>query len=480
MKRIVVLATLLAMVLGTASMAAAADLTATGSWKIVGQWVDNEDFDKSAPESDFDVRQRLRTQFNFTANENLMGALQIEVGSGQWGNRAFGFDADQTVIEVKSAYINWVWPNTDVSITAGLMPLALPAGPAGNAVLDDDVAALVVSAPITDNVSVLAGWARPYASHIDANSEDTNMDIAFLAVPVALDGVSFTPYMAYVKTGSEFLAGATTAGTNPMGMNRTVAGWTGNGYWGLFTQNGSLDAITDSDTGFDIWYGGLTFDMNLFDPITIGASFVYGSMDTAASNLDRSGWLADLAVTYTGLDFMTPELFFTYSSGEDGGNETDVENGSERLPTIGGDYGFGNYMYSSSGMAIDNGLLSVGNMVGYWALGLTLKDISFLEGLTHSFTVMYAEGTNDKTIGDRYGNFATLGSTNTVYGQTLTEEDSVWEFSMVNQYKIYDELTATLGLGYIAANYDDAVWNTANNGNDDDAARMTIGVEYKF
>ncbi|MGE4293953.1 MAG: outer membrane homotrimeric porin, partial [Desulfovibrio sp.] len=446
MKRIVVLATMLAMVLGFASMAAAADLTATGSWKIVGQWVDNEDFDKSSAESDFDVRQRLRTQFNFTANENLMGALQIEVGSGQWGNRAFGFDADQTVIEVKSAYINFVWPNTDVSITAGLMPLALPAGPAGSMVLDDDVAALVVSAPITDNVSLLAGWARPYASHIDGNSEDTFMDVSFLAVPVALDGVSFTPYAAYVKTGSEFLAGALTAGVNPFGMNRTTNGWVSNGYWGLFTQNASTLDIDDNDTGFDIWYGGLTFDMTLFDPITIGASFVYGSLDAGADNLDRSGWLADLAVTYTGLDFVTPELFFTYSSGEDG-NASKGDGGSERLPTLGGDYGFGNYMYNSGGMAIDNGLQSVGNMVGYWALGLTLKDISFLEGLTHSLTIMYAEGTNDKSIGDMYGRndevvagaaaqSALLAATNgnSVYGATLTEEDSIWEISLVNQY----------------------------------------------
>lgn len=118
MKRIVVLATLLAMVIGTASMASAADITATGSWKIFAAWSDNLDFDDnnadSGDESDFDVWQRFRTQFNFTANENLTGALQLEIGTSTWGQPNDGADlgGDDVAIEVKSAYVNWVWPNS--------------------------------------------------------------------------------------------------------------------------------------------------------------------------------------------------------------------------------------------------------------------------------------------------------------------------------------------------------------------------------
>ncbi|MEF2146092.1 MAG: outer membrane homotrimeric porin [Desulfovibrionaceae bacterium] len=471
MKRIVVLATLLAMVLGTASMAAAADLTATGSWKIFAQWTDNEDFSDNAGdvESDFDVRQRLRTQFNFTANENLMGALQIEIGSTEWGNPAgfTRFDADQTQIEVKSAYINWVWPNTDIAFYAGLMPLALPAGAAGNPVLDNDVAAFVMSAPLTDNVSLLAGWARPYSHLWDAEEANTAMDILFAAVPLSFDGVALTPYLAYGYSGEQFLQGMVAGGN----VNRYNAVGVG-----LLTSNNTL--AMEEDGSLSVWYGGLTFDLTMFDPIKLTASFIYGNSSAGQDNLDRSGWLADLAVSYTGFDFVTPELFFSYSSGEDG-NSSEGNGDSERLPTVGGDYGFGNYFFNSGGMAIDNGLQSVAQQMGNWQLGMNFKDISFLEGLTHSITIMYAQGTNDESIGDRFtGNDAVFGSV--AYGRTLTDQDSIWEFSIVNQYKIYDQLTATLGIGYIAADFDSDVWATANNGDDDDAARMTLGIEYKF
>jgi hypothetical protein len=173
----------------------------------------------------------------------------------------------------------------------------------------------------------------------------------------------------------------------------------------------------------------------MFDPFTMGASFVYGSAD-ASENFDRSGWLADIAVAYNGFDVVTPELFFTYSTGED-----DDLGDSERLPTIAGDYAPDKVFFNSGGLVIDGP-----------------QD-------------MAAQGTNDE-------NFANANANISKYGHTLTEEDSIWEFSLVNEYQIYDELTATLGLAYIAADYDEDTWGSAYDSAD--GARMSIGIEYKF
>lgn len=482
MKRIVVLATLLAMVIGTASMASAADITATGSWKIFAAWSDNLDYDDdtdAAAESDFDVWQRMRTQFNFTANENLTGALQLEIGTSAWGEPGAGADlgGDDVAIEVKSAYVNWVWPNTDVSLTAGLMPLALPTGRFGNPVLDDDIAAFVANAPITENVGILAGWARA-ASNLDydgtgafANTtQNAYMDVVFAVLPVTFDGIGVTPYFAYAYSNEDF--GAQVGNPANAGLfNEADMGQLGSALTNLAPTN---------DAGFgaeslDAWWGGFAFNMTMFDPFTVDASFVYGSAD-ASTDFDRSGWQADVAVAYNGFDVVTPELFFAYTSGED-----DDRGDSERLPTIAGDYAQGDYFFNSGGLVID-GPQDMAAQLGYWALGLNLKDISFLDGLTHRVGIMYAAGTNDENLvahAAANANFNGIAA----YGNTLTDEDSIWEFSLVNEYQIYDELTATLGLAYIAADYDEDVWrgNGLTAGADDeDGARMSIGIEYAF
>jgi hypothetical protein len=458
MKRIVVLATLLAMVIGTASMASAADITATGSWKIFAAWSDNLDFDDnnvdSGDESDFDVWQRFRTQFNFTANENLTGALQLEIGTSTWGQPNDGADlgGDDVAIEVKHGYVNWVWPNTDVSLTAGLLPLALPTGRFGNPVMDDDVAAFVVNAPITDNVGVLAGWARP-GSNLNADARNAYMDVVFAVVPLTFDGIGVTPYFARAYSNDNF-------GADVLGMAAADRAQLDDALYQLAPSN--LTGFGQEE--LDAWWGGFAFNMTMFDPFTMDASFVYGSAD-ASENFDRSGWLADIAVAYNGFDVVTPELFFTYSTGED-----DDLGDSERLPTIAGDYAPDKVFFNSGGLVID-GPQDMAAQGGYWALGLNLKDISFLNGLTHEFNIMYAQGTNDE-------NFANANANISKYGHTLTEEDSIWEFSLVNEYQIYDELTATLGLAYIAADYDEDTWGSAYDSAD--GARMSIGIEYKF
>ncbi|MBU1248800.1 MAG: hypothetical protein KKB70_08880, partial [Proteobacteria bacterium] len=67
------------------------------------------------------------------------------------------------------------------------------------------------------------------------------------------------------------------------------------------------------------------------------------------------------------------------------------------------------------------------------------------------------------------------------YGQTLTEKDSLWEFDLNTKYQIYDELSAVVNMGYINADFDESVWTEiGNNNKEEDAAKVVVGVEYKF
>lgn len=479
MKRIVMLATLLAFVLGMAATASAADLVASGSFRFAAMWTDNMDFlnsdvagaDDTQSEDDATFEERVRTTFAFVANENLQGVLALEIGTTQFGDAGSPMSADaRGIVEIKSAYINFVWPNTNVGVFMGIMPIALPGGPGGSPILDEDVAGVVVSSPITDNVSVAAGWTRlsddtaSLTGNDDNQTTDVFLDAAFVIVPMQFDGFSVTPYMAAAYSGSDFVE-------DYNGANGIAADFPG-----LISQN----ATVDDGAALFITYAGLTFDVSLLDPFNLSGAFHYGSMQMSDSDNDRAGWLGEIQLTYTGWDMVTPSLYFGYSSGEDGnasGGDTDYSEGdasSERLPQVADSYAVGTFWFGNDwydGELVDGEGV---DQMGFWTVGLFLNDISFFEGLTHQINILYVEGTNDSTAGSRYG----AG----VYGSMLTEDDSLWEFDLNTTYQIYDELTAVVRLGYIDMDYDEDNWAEINADEDssEDAAKLMIGFDYSF
>ncbi len=93
--------------------------------------------------------------------------------------------------------------------------------------------------------------------------------------------------------------------------------------------------------------------------------------------------------------------------------------------------------------------------MGFWALGLSLKDIqSFAEGLTHDAHFIYAKGTN-KFRDDYTGK-------SVHYGRMLTDKDSLVEIDFNTGYKLYDELTLSLDLGYLNLSTKESRWNNVS------------------
>jgi len=488
MKRLILLGILAAALLGVAATASAADIKATGQWIVEAIWSDNFDFVSDANnnqrsnlnqnEEKFNIWTRVRTQFEFIANENLKGVLATEVGSNKWGaSGTYDVGSTPVAIGVRRAYVDFNWPGTKVNFKAGpMIGVSLPSAVGGgSAIFDEEVSSLVVSAPITDNVSVLGVYARLFSGTgtygaASAGYHHDTMDAFALALPLKFDGFKVTPFgmFAYAENGIFTRGNNVTAHT-----------------LGLLAQNAS----TSQEQGIQSWWGGAAIEMTMFDPFVVKADVNYGSLTTrstanGAKQNNMSGWMCDLTVDYTGLSFMTPQLFFAYTTGEEG-NATTHEGASHRMPmVVASSYSLGSFWMGGASGKMLAGSTNIGTArsnlaasMGFWTVGLNLKDITFLEGLKHTFTVMYVQGTNNKDIGPMYTT-AQAATNNIQYGQTLTTKDSLWEIDLNTKYAIYKELTAYLELGYIAPSFSKSVWGDSNGG--DAATKVAVGLGYNF
>lgn len=462
----VILAILATLVLGLAGTASAVDIEAKGKFQFQANIMDNSDFlsakDNGNREDDLNFWFRARTQFRFIANENLMSELYFE-----YKTRVGGSDSDVSsgaadrTIGVKRAFIQYRFPGTEVLTTAGVFSINLPGAAAGNMVLADiDAGAMVIETPITDQIGVSVGYVRAY----DANATDQStygvsslnqkdeIDLFYAALPVTIDGIEATPY---------FMFG--TLGKHTFSEVATLPGLTAPG-------------ASSFEDQVNAWWGGTSFSMNMFDPFVLNADVVYGNVDADQNNNDRSGWMMDASLAYTGLDFVTPKVLFAYTSGED----DDTENGSERLPIVNNDWAFGTYYFGGSDLTGGTDLDSNGQL-GFWTVGLSFEDISFVEKLTHDIHFLYIKGTNDKDLIKS----AAAGSLTNISadGNFLTTEDQAFEIDFNTKYQIYDELAAIVEFGYINMDLDKETWEAydANRaGKDDPALKLAVGLVYAF
>jgi hypothetical protein len=460
MKRIALAILAIAFVIGSVAPSFAVELQARGSWRAAGEFYDLEaqDSNKELQSETFRARERARIWFDFVANENLKAVLGLEIGDFRWGQEGGGqLGTDGTsLIEVKHAYFDFNVPNTEVNIKAGLQALYIP-GALGSLVLDDDAAAVMVSAPINDMVSVAAGWIRAYDDN-DGTQEVTdtkdNFDTMALLVPVNADGFNVTPYFLYSMIGKEVL-------------NNSDGTFKGSRYPSLHEGSGGAFVANPATDDANMWHAGFNAQIDMFDPIVVMTDFVYGSLgaEIGGSDFDIKGWIFDLAVDYK-MDFMTPELFFLYASGDDGDNDNEYG----VMPVISPDYTFSTFGMDGSSIGAGNLIQGDSSVrehelatIPMWAVGLKLKDISFIEDLSHTFTIYYAQGTNDKAY----------------KADSFCEEDSMIEVNFDTKYQIYDELAAYLELGYINIDWDD----TSATGHADsleNAYQAALGIKYDF
>lgn len=469
MKRLTLLAVLCAFVLGMAASASAAEIKASGSWAVEAVWKANWQFGTDAKTNNvqtFNVKQRATTSFEFIANENLKGVMQLRYGTESWGRKSFAIgmgdsgdnNFDDNRMTVRQAYLDFNWPGTQQNIVAGYKSVSLPAMFGGGSyILDEEIATAMVNGPITDNVSYLVGYARAFqgTDETEAGKLD-QVDGYYAALPLSFEGFDIVPFGMYANIGENVTAGQ--VATSKMAGLAAVSATTGTG-----------------DSDFDnAWWLGLGFKMDLFDPFVFKADLNYGTVDADDDYNKRAGWLFDAALEYKGFDFMTPEVFFAYTSGEDEADSATSYGKSHRMPVLAAsNWAVGSFFIGGDTL-LDGSINNRNASLGFWTLGVSFKDIaSFLDGMSHTVHVLYMQGTNDKDL----ATFAGATKRNATYGRTLTEDDSLWEVDVNTAYKVYDELTLTLDLGYINMDATNK-WGVKDNGGD--AWKVSTGVLYQF
>ena len=506
MKKILTLMLAAGMLLGAASGAKAIDFKASGEWLVGfglgdGSLIKDVDNKKRHHDDTFNAGQRVRLQLDAVASESLSGTVFFEIGDQMWGKAESGgaLGADGKEVKVKNAYIDWMVPNTDLKLRMGLQAVAMPNVAGGSAIMDGDAAALVASYQFNDNVGLTALWMRPLNdNYTGTNAEDEpygngynnyldNMDLFALMLPLKFDGVELTPWAMYGMQGkntrfnegdvdtADGALGVTLPGYLP-GMNEFTLGKTGKAYGSMFWA-GLPVAITAFDPlniEFDINYGYVEA-LGRYDVLKRGTDLVRG-------NSKREGWLVKALVEYK-MDWGTPGIFGWYASGDDG----NVKNGSERLPSIAGAGNFtsfmgdGNLAWGTGYNFYDNNL----TYAGTWGVGLQIADVSFVEDLKHTFRVAYWGGTNSPSMVKYMGSAVAWNETTAKQdGPYLTTNDGLLEFNLVNSWQIYENLEANLELGYIVNMMDKDTWDKSyvsdRNWSKQDAWKAQLIFAYSF
>ncbi|MGJ3521621.1 outer membrane homotrimeric porin [Nitratidesulfovibrio sp. D1] len=476
MKRFATLMLAFALVLGAFSGAQAADIKAKGVWAFDFSWLDSGDYKSSDDggdgEDDFSAAQRFRTQIDVIASESLKGVVFFEIGHQTWGRGSQGgaLGADGKVVKVRRSYIDWLVPNTELKVRMGIQGLSLPGAVVPSSpVLDDDVAALTLSYAINDMVGVTALWARPVDSSSGNSAADNRndfdeVDVFALAVPVTLDGFKITPYGVYASVGKDI--DFTDVPNEGFEFTR-----------GMLSMDETINGINQGSDTYNAWWGGVSFEMSYFAPFGLKVDAVYGSKtaDDDADSAERAGWLVAALAEYK-LDMVTPGIIAWYGSGED----DDITDGSERMPSI-SPTGWGVTSFGFPGSVYRQDSYFGLNGAGTWAVGLQLADISFMENLSHVFRVVYMQGTNDADVVK--GNPAVIDAFNpAAHGSQgaavfLTDEDSAIEVNFDTTYKIYENLSLVVEMGWIKLDMDEDTWGTDDFS---DAKKLVFNFIYEF
>lgn len=514
MKRICTLLLCAGMLLGVASGAKAIDFKVKGQWlmgfnvadtSLVHKTKNAAGVERKHQEDQFHAAQRVRLQLDAVASESLSGTVFFEIGTQKWGQASSGgaLGADsKDVIKLKRAYIDWMPPETDLSVRMGIQGLALPNTAGGSAIMDTDVAGITANYKINDNFGITALWARPLNDNyngylangtIDSNRASylDNMDLFALMLPITLDGYELTPWVMYGMKGKNAMKGIEGFEGFQNGINTAD----GNLPYSLYpypAMTGWSDVGSTSKTYGSLWWAGLPINITAFDPLNIQIDLNYGYSEEMGkfwahkswegqskhASTKREGWLAKALVEYK-MDWGVPGILGWYASGDD----DNVKNGSERMPSIVpmGNFtsflGDGNMGWIDQDYGVDYS--------GTWGVGIQLRDMTFIEDLSHTFRAVYWGGTNSpgmvKYMDSAYAWNDGWGSATSPY---LTTEDGLLELNLVNSYQMYENFEINLELDYVFNFMDNDTWKKAGMRNTSferqDAWKAQVVFAYSF
>lgn len=498
---------------GTVPSANAIEFKAQGEWlmgfgggdaSLINKTRTGNTKSKYNNDDKFSAMQRVRLQLDAVASENLSGTVLFELLESTWGQAESGgaLGGDGQIVGVLNAYIDWAVPNTDLKVRMGLQPIEMPNVAGGSSILNTDaLAAVTLNYQFNENVGATLMWGRPFNDNYStwetnhSNDKDNyldNLDLIALSVPITFDGIEVTPWVMYgiigqnVGRSGEWLKDAETD-------EFSFDGYTGP--TDLFAT-ADVSKANRRHANTSAFWAGLPIKLSLWDPLNIEIDLNYGYVQSVGkydaynnrskslkrADTEREGWLAKALIEYK-MDWGTPGIFGWYASGDD----SNVKNGSERLPSIEAKGNFtsmmgdDNFGWASNSCMYDRTL----NYAGTWGVGLQLKEMSFLEDLTHTFRVAYWGGTNSPEMA-KYAADPTAWEDGSISdGLYLTRNDGLLEFNLINSYQMYENFEINLELGYMVNFFDDDTWKKAGHATYDayqkqDAWKAQLIFAYTF
>ena len=509
MKKLLGIVMAMAMVLGTVSGASATDIKIKGYFDFAFGWYTNSStFHDSedgwnGSEENFDAKQRLRFQIDFVASEQLSGTVQFEIGNVNWGARGGdtwgaggagngkggAMGSDGVNVETKHMYIDWIVPETDLSVRMGILPFALPffanGDKSGNAILDDDLAGIVLSYTFNEYVAVNAAWLRPWNPFImgdegdkwdNGRNDHDAIDLFALTIPLTFAeyGLEITPWGMYGSIGEidDGYFG------DPLGGNSYNFGNIGGG----LSNTGGLGS------GGNAWWAGLSLNLTYWDPFFVAVDFMYGNYSSDDIQIwdedqnylgkfdnDRDGWAVSAKLGYK-FEEVTPTLFGWYGSGADGDDDSLYDG---LMPTLSPDWGFTSFGWSNNYGIFREGAVNGNNITGTWGIGIGFEDIKLVEGLTNALRVAYFQGTCD----NEWKNVAFAERYNPALwnGRLYAKDDWGLEVNLDSVYQIMEGLDLYNQIGYIHTDIDNGSVEGITVDNDtDDAWEFAVGFRYTF
>ena len=446
MKKLATLLLSAGMIVAASAPASAVDVKMDGEYTftfITGEYFGSGD--------NFDhIGQRFRLGMTFTASENLSGYVQLQSAIAE--NDTTGYDWGtsnnaKTKIGVRQAYIDWMIPNTTVKVRMGKQLFGLPFDAMGKCVLMgpnlNSRDGIVLTSPVTDWLDMTAFWVRANYVNSETADNDTSRanksDLFAVTGNMKFDGFTISPYVMYGSLDEK--------ATLPGSSDGNIKG-SGNAYW-----------------------FGASATLNYFDPFVMKLSGAYGMInydrfdDPAVNWNDRSGWYMQAKASYT-TSFGTPILAAWYGSGDDSDAQYQYQNW---IPTNGGRFHptFG-FCAGQSGLYNPT---SRHNIAGTWGVQTGIENVSFLEDLTHTFTVTLFKGTNNSEQTNKY---------NVNPYTYMSYSDTAVEFDIDSIYNIYKNLSARLQLAYIINDFDESDHTAYKGTMDKDGWNASLTLSYKF
>lgn len=490
-----------ALSLGMAAQAPAIDFKIKGQWDMAFDVGDAKLLKSTRKagvktkrnlQDKFAAAQRVRLQLDAVASETLSATVFFQIGMQTWGRSSQGaaLGADGQVVKVRTAFIDWMLPETEIKTRMGLQYLALPNKAGGPAVMATRVAGITVNAPVNENVGLTGFWIRPFNDNYPGEDHNgiqnyragylDNMDLFGLTIPLKFDGFNATPWAMYGMRGKN------TQWTKDARGNMTLTRLATAGYpnFTLYPYMGIMERpgnnYSNNSTGKaygSLFWAGLPLQVTALEPWNIEFDFDYGYVEAMGrynawkgehvpanlrrASTERQGWLAKALVEYK-LDWGIPGIFGWYASGDD----DNVKNGSERMPSIAA---YGNFT-----TFIGDNPLTLGDWhdmdmdySGTWGIGAQLKDMSFFsDKVKNTLRVAWWGGTNSPANVKYMENaYSWNDGIFRFAGPYLTTNDGLLEFNWQTNYKMYENFLVQFELGYVANFIDNDTWKKAGDRN---------------